>query len=84
MNPGPAETALSNQREGFRSCAAPPVMRDGAVPYEVGVDTIDQILLERSDPVPEMTQRTLIANPDLGSLNVASLVARLENRWMGP
>jgi acyl carrier protein len=50
------------------------------VAYEVIVATIGEILRERGDPIPEIGPETPILATGLDSLDVAALVARLEDR----
>lgn len=48
--------------------------------YDTIAQTIRTILLERSDPVPELTPETRISASGLDSLDVAALVVRLEEQ----
>jgi len=49
-------------------------------PYETIADTIRTILAERDDPIPALKPETPITASGLDSLDVASLVVRLEER----
>lgn len=48
--------------------------------YDTIAQTIRTILLERGDPIPELTPETRISSSGLDSLDVAALVVRLEEQ----
>ena len=49
--------------------------------YDIVAQTIRTILSERNDPVPELKPETPISASGLDSLDVASLVVRLEEQF---
>jgi acyl carrier protein len=48
--------------------------------FDTIVQTVGEILIERQEPVPELTPETLISASGLDSLDIATLTVRLDGQ----